>query len=135
MKRNKLRVLCCLFGIWLLGCGSLGDQYTHSVAWTCASPEGCERVDLVERFNRSWIGTNQIYLHSTFDETVSNRATRIPSDSVPEGCDELHGLALFGHSFDPLAFCKSSGGFRMELSIPNANPAEFSEWRVDMKTL
>lgn len=135
MKRNTLLALFFIVGSLLLGCENINELHTHTVDWTCTSPEGCERVDLVAKFDRAWIGGNEVYLHSTSDVTVSNRATRVPSDSVPDECDELHGLALLGTAFEPLAFCKTSGGYRMELPIPNANPAVFSEWRLDIKSL
>lgn len=133
---NRNTVLCLqILPVLLFGCGSVSNLYTHSITWICLSPGDCARADVVADFDRAWIGDGQVYLLSTSDESVSNRATRIPSDAAPDGCDLLVGLNLFGHALEPLSICRITGGYSVELSIPDPNPSSASEWRIEMRPL
>jgi len=116
-------------------CGDLSNAYTHSVSWTCISNQGCDRADVVREFDRAWVGSSELRLYSAGDDTSGAAVSRVPSDSVPENCDVLLGLSLFGHALEPVSFCRVPGGFEFELSIPDSNPTSSSEWRVEMQSL
>lgn len=137
MNRSTLLWLP-VFPVLLFGCGDFSNLYSHSMAWSCLSPEGCARADIVVDFDRASIGYTRIHIGSTSDDSLLTVASRIPSDDVPEGCDLLVGLTLFGHALESLTICRvtgRSGGYSVELSIPDPNPASASEWRIEMRPL
>lgn len=134
MNRNTLLWLQVLT-VLLFGCGETSYLSNHSATWICLSPEGCARADVVPDFDRAWIDDSQIHLHSSSDASAANSASRIPSDAAPEGCDLLVGLNLFGHALEPLTICRVTGGYSVELSIPDPTPSRASEWRLEMRPL
>lgn len=134
MNRNTLLWLQIL-PVLLFGCGETSYLSNHSATWICLSPAGCARADVVPDFDRAWIEDKQIFLHSSGDATVSNRASRLPSDTAPAGCDLLVGLNLFGHALEPLTICRTTGGYSIELSIPDPTSSSASEWRIELRPL
>jgi hypothetical protein len=46
------------------------------------------------------------------------------------GCSWLYFLSLFGHELERSKFCRTPGGFELELSIPNEDPTTHSKWVV-----
>ena len=44
-------------------------------------------------------------------------------------------LSLFEHELEPCKRCHDAGGFEIELSIPNTDPATHSKWVVSARDL
>ncbi len=109
----------------------------YAVTWYCVSPEGCERVEEVTRIDRVTV-TDFFYLHftSTQDESFEGvDAQTIDSDTLGIGCSLVYYLSLFGHELEPSRVCNAPGGFDIELSIPNEDPATHSKWVVSARSL
>lgn len=129
----KARMLCVLL---LPACAYFDARYDYSLTWVCRSPEGCERTAEAALINRlSTFEDDALAFESTRYEPFFESAQRVASDSLPDGCYFLHGLSLFGHELEPSKLCKTSGGFELELSIPNRNPTTHSEWLVEAREL
>ena len=109
--------------------------YDYSLTWVCVSPEGCERADALKLFNRLNVNGDVFFFLSTREDVISTSAQRLGSDSSPDGCSLLYGLALFGREVEPSKLCSTSGGFDLELAIPNRNPATESHWIVEVREL
>jgi hypothetical protein len=103
----------------------------YALTWFCESPEGCERAAEAMRIDRM-TRTDFFYLHftSTQDAAFSTEAQIIESDTLGSDCSWLYYLSLFGHDMERQKLCRAPGGFEIELSIPNADPATFSKWVV-----
>lgn len=129
----KARILWVLL---LPACSYLAlDGYDYSLTWVCRSPEGCERSAEVALLDRLIVSDHVLGFVSTHNELYSEGAQRVDSDSLPDGCYLVHGLSLFGHELEPSPFCRTSGGFDLELSIPNRDSATQSEWLVEAREL
>ena len=129
------RTLLCL---WLLmpACSFLDPRDEDTIErfeliWYCVSPEGCERTEEVARIDRATI-TNfyQLDLESTQDPSYSEQGELLHLDSLPYGCVWTHDLSFFGHDLERTRLCYTPGGFELELSIPDADPATSSQWVV-----
>lgn len=127
----KGTVLCLLL---LSACGD-GASYDYTVSWTCRSSEGCERTEDLEAIDRLDITDNWFFFVSSRDPSFKAIAQRVRSDSLPAECFWLYGMALFGEELEPIKTCNVSGGFDLELSIPNRNPATHSLWLVEVREL
>lgn len=105
-----------------------------ALTWFCVSPEGCQRTTEAMRIDRMTL-TDFFYLDftSTQDPTFGTKAQIIESDTLGSDCSWLYYLSLFGHDLERQKLCKAPGGFEIELSIPNADPATFSKWVVSAR--
>jgi hypothetical protein len=68
---------------------------------------------------------------STQDASFSATARLFSGESLPAGCAWLDFLSLFGHALERAPWCNVPGGFELELSIPNQDPATSSLWLVE----
>ena len=126
----KPALLCSLF---LSACIAAANYRLYAVTWTCLSPEGCESAEEVALIDRARItdsGESVDFL-STHDAGYLHIAQMVPSDELPEECAWLHGFKLFTTEAEPARFCRTSGGFELEISIPNQDPATHSKWFVE----
>lgn len=103
----------------------------YSLTWYCISPEGCERTEEVTRIDQASI-TDYYFLHlaNSQDDSFVADAQIIVTDSPGDHCARVHFLTLFGHELEPSKFCYNPGGFEIDLSIPNSDPATHSKWVV-----
>lgn len=127
----KAGILCVL----LLPACTYVDGYDYSLTWVCRSPEGCERSAEAALVDRLSMSGDVLWFASTRNELYTEIAQRVASDSLPDGCYLLHSLSFFGHELEPSRLCRTSGGFDLELSIPNRNPATHSQWLVEAREL
>jgi hypothetical protein len=127
----KAGVLCVL----LLAACSDGVTYDYSVTWTCLSAEGCERMDELGLYDRLNILGDTFVFTSSRNEIYSVSAQRFGSESLPDGCFWLYSLSLFGDESEPAKGCHVSGGFDMEIAIPDRNPATNSLWLARAREL
>lgn len=125
----KARLLCVL----LLSACSDEIPYDYALSWACVSPQECERADEVGLIDRLNVNGTYFYFHSTRNEPYFEHAQRFDSESLPAGCWWLYGFSIFGHELEPSKLCDTSGGFELELSIPDRNPATHSEWLVEAR--
>jgi hypothetical protein len=128
----KAGILCLL----LLSACADKVPYDYELAWVCASPEGCERADdvkLIDRLNLA--GDFFYFFRSTTNEQYGEDAQRFDSESLPPGCWWLYGILIFGQELEPAKTCSTSGGFDIELSIPNRDAVTYSRWRVEAREL
>lgn len=136
----KPGVLCLLL---LSGCSYFwfpdeGDPVIvdYELTWTCVSLEGCERAADVSRIDRVTVdGYYDFYFTSTQDPSFGEDALRINSDALGLGCFWLYFLSLFGHELEREQVCLTPGGFEVEVSIPNADPATHSRWLLTARDL
>jgi hypothetical protein len=127
----KVRLLCLL----LLSACEAQVAYDYSLSWVCLSADGCERTEEVELINRLNVIEPYLVFMSAENELLVDTAQRFGSESLPAGCWWLYGFSLFGHELEPSKVCSTSGGFDLELSIPNRNPETSSEWLVEARAL
>jgi hypothetical protein len=125
----KARLLCLL----LLSSCSDEIPYDYALRWTCRSPEGCERAEEVKLLDRLNVDGSFFYFHSARNQSYNEGAQRFGSDSFPAGCWWLQGMVMFGQELEPSKLCSVSGGFDLELSIPNRDPSTRSEWLVEAR--
>lgn len=125
----KTGLLCLL----LLSACSDEIPYDYALSWTCLSPDGCERSEEVKLIDRLNVDGSFFYFHSSRDQPYSEGAQRFGSESLPAGCWWLQGFAIFGQELEPSKLCSVSGGFELELSIPNRNPTTRSDWFVEAR--
>jgi hypothetical protein len=116
----------------LPACADAGTAYDYALTWTCLSPDGCERVEEVRLVDRMNVNGDRFYFTSTRDQ-FGEGAQRVASDLLPPECAWLHSFTLFGRELAPSLICRTAAGFELELSIPNRNPATYSEWVVDAR--
>jgi hypothetical protein len=109
--------------------------YDYGLTWVCLSPEGCERAEALRLFNRLNTYGDSFFFLGTRDESIYERAQRFGSESLPAGCWWLYGFSAFGRELEPAKACDVSGGFDLELSIPNRNPSTYSQWLVEAREL
>ena len=130
----KTGMLCLLL---LSGCLSSDYRsvYEYALTWTCLSPEGCERMEEVARIDRMEQIRRDCQFTSMQDESFSADATEILAEFLPPGCSWLYFLTLFGNELERSRFCAVPGGFELELSIPNEDPATQSLWLVEGRDL
>lgn len=129
----KPAMLCLLL---LSACSDLTTEYgyrAYRLTWRCQSPEGCERTTQVALHDRVEIGkgSDVIELRSTRDEVFFELAQMVPSDELPAECSLVYGLTMFAHELEPARFCRTSGGFELELAIPNRDPMTRSTWFIE----
>jgi len=127
----KARILCLL----LLSACADKVPYDYGLTWVCLSPEGCERTEELMLIDRLNVQDDFFYFLSTVDEHYSEGGQRLGSESLPAGCWWLYGVSLFGQELERSKLCSVSGGYDLELSIPNRNPATPSQWLVKAREL
>lgn len=128
----KHGVLCSLLLLTCSSCSSSDGRgaYVYALTWYCISPEGCERTEQVEKIDRATEKGADYQFTSTQDESFSEDALRVATDSIGSDCYWLYYLSLFGHDLERSRLCFNPGGFELELSIPNDDPATHSQWVV-----
>jgi hypothetical protein len=126
-----------MLGVLLLlsACTDSGIVYDYALNWVCISPGTCERTEEVMLIDRLNTTGDTFFFNSTRNEPYFESAQRVVSDAVPAGCYLLYGFTLFGHELEPSNLCRTSGGFELELSIPNRDTATHSEWLVEIRKL
>jgi hypothetical protein len=129
----KARILCSLLLLLPACSDSLASSYDYGVRWICRSAEGCERAEELMLIDRMHVTGDRFYFGSTRDAAFDATAQRVPSDSLPAGCFWLYSLAISGNELEPSKACHVSGGYDLELSIPNRNPATHSQWLVETR--
>ena len=127
----KAGILCVL----LLAACSDSFTYDYSLTWTCLSAEGCERTEEVKLHDRLNVSGDTFFFATSRDELYFVTAQRFGSESLPEGCFWLYSLSLFGEESEPAKVCHVSGGFDMEIAIPDRNPATQSLWLARAREL
>lgn len=128
----KSGVLCSLLLSVCWSCSSPDEPGTfeYALTWYCISPEGCERTEQIAKIDRAIEKGFDYRFTSTQDESFSEDALRVTSDSIGFDCSWLYDLSLFGHDLDRSRLCYNPGGFELELSIPNEDPTAYSQWVV-----
>lgn len=127
----KAIILCLL----LLSACADKVPYDYGLTWVCLSPEGCERPNEVKLFDRLNVVDDFFFFLSTRDEHYGEDAQRFGSESLPSGCWWLYGFLMFGQELEPSKLCHTSGGFDLELSIPNRDASTRSLWLVEAREL
>lgn len=124
-------VMLCL--LLLSGCLSTDyrTSYEYALTWICMSPEGCEHTEEVAPIDRMVQEGQDCRFSSTQDDSFGADATLIFAEFLPPGCSWLYFLSLFGHQFERSRLCLVPGGFELDLSIPNEDPATSSLWLVE----
>lgn len=128
----KARMLCLLL---LSACSEPEVAYDYAVTWTCQSPEGCERAEELQWLDRLNISGDIFFFLSTRDMDFDWSGQRVDSDSLPAGCSWLYPFSLFGYELEPSKLCRTSNGYELELSIPNAISATHSQWLIEARDL
>jgi hypothetical protein len=105
----------------------------YVVTWYCISPEGCEHADEAARIDHATSRGYEVFFTSTQDPTFHEDADRLFVESLPDGCSWLYYLSFFGHDLERSMLCTSVGGFELDLSIPNEDPATHSQWVVSAR--
>lgn len=134
MKSGMLGLLL-LSGCSFLEVSEEPDTYEFKLTWYCISAEGCERLEEVTRIDRAIEKGYDFHFASTQDESFGEDAAQLYSDSLPVGCSWLYYISLFGHDLERSKYCSNAGGFEIELSIPNEDPATHSQWVVSGRDL
>jgi hypothetical protein len=112
------------------------EIHEHVLTWTCLSAEGCERTEEVQRIDRVAVADYyEFHFTSTQDESFGEDALTIAADSLGRRCLWLEFLSLFGQELERSTLCFTPGGFELELSIPNQDPATQSKWLVKGRDL
>lgn len=127
----KAGILCLL----LLSACADKVPYDYGLTWVCLSLEGCERTDEVRLIDRLNVRDDFFFFSSSVDEEYSEGAQRFGSESLPSGCWWLYGFLMFGQEMEPSKVCRTSGGFDLELSIPNLDASTHSLWLVEAREL
>jgi hypothetical protein len=107
----------------------------YALTWICVSPEGCQRTSDVARTDRVTVDDYDYHFTSTQDPSFAQDALRINSGILPRGCYWLYFLSLFGHELERSQTCSTPGGFEIQLSIPDPDPATSSRWLVKGRDL
>jgi hypothetical protein len=127
----KPGILCLLL---LSGCLPQEDPprvFDYALTWTCRSPEGCERMEEVQRIDRLQTIIRDCQFTSTQDASFSADATLVISEFLQDRCYWLYFLTLFDHELPQSRFCFTVAGFEWEFAIPNEDPATSSMWLVE----
>jgi hypothetical protein len=106
------------------------EAYAYVLTWYCVSPEGCERTEEVARIDRATRTGYDFHLTSTQDPSFDEEGDLLFLDSLLPGCAWIYYLSFFGHDLERSMLCYGAGGFELELSIPNEDPAMLSQWVV-----
>lgn len=106
------------------------ETYEYVLTWYCVSPEGCERMEEVTRIDRANETAYDFHLTSTQDPSFDEEGDQLFLNSLPGGCSWIYYLSFFGHDLERSRLCYDLGGFELELSIPNEDPATHSLWVV-----
>jgi hypothetical protein len=109
--------------------------YDYGLTWTCLSPEGCERAEELRLFDRLNVYGDTFFFLNARDSWVDESAQRLGSETVPAGCWLLYGFSTFGRDLEPSKLCSVSGGFDLELLVPNRDPSTYSHWLVEAREL
>ncbi|HWN69859.1 MAG TPA: hypothetical protein VNM90_19590 [Haliangium sp.] len=109
------------------------DVYEYVLTWYCISPEGCEHADEAVRIDRATKIDYEFFFTSTQDPEFREEAAWLVSDSLPFKCSWLYYLSFFGHDLERSMLCGNVGGFELDLSIPNEDPATHSQWVVSAR--
>jgi hypothetical protein len=126
----------CLLCLMLLpACGFFEsserpETITYELTWYCISPEGCEHTEEIARIDRATANDLDITLLSTQDSSIEEEGAMLYVESLPRGCVWVYYLSLIGYDLERSRLCHGVGGFEMELSIPNDDPATSSRWVV-----
>jgi hypothetical protein len=109
------------------------DYRTYKLTWSCQTSDGCERAEQVALINRATItdGDDEFIIFTSNRVMYYETAQRIPSNELPSDCAWLYGMDLFAHELEPGRFCSTSGGFTLEIAIPNRDPTTHSAWLVE----
>ena len=126
-----------ILGLLLLSACSDGViyDYDYTLSWECRSSEGCERTEELRLIDRISSQGDAFLFLSSRDASFNASAQRVRSDMLPAGCFWLYSVALDGNELEPSKACNTSGGFDLELSIPNRNPIAHSQWLVQAREL
>lgn len=128
----KLAILCSL----LLPACTLSkppyepEMYEYELSWYCISPEGCEHMQEAARIDRVKEIGYDFHFTSTQDPSFEEYGLQIFQDSLPTRCAWIYYLSFFGHDLERSRLCYDLDGFELELSIPNEDPATYSQWVV-----
>jgi hypothetical protein len=130
--------LLCLSLLLLPGCSflSYSDDYDareYVLTWYCISAEGCEHADEAAAIDRATSMGYDVIFTSTQDPTLREEADRLFLEALPAGCSWLYYLSFFGHDLERSLLCTNVGGFELDLSIPNQDPATRSQWVVSAR--
>jgi hypothetical protein len=126
----KAGILCVL----LLAACSEGITH-YSLTWTCLSAEACERSEELRFYDRLTVQGDTFFFSSSRDKGYFETAQRFGSESLPTECFWLYSLSLFGDESEPGKVCHVSGGFDMEIAIPDRDPATQSHWLAEAREL
>lgn len=126
-------LLCALL---LSGCSYIRGEANYRIyelTWTCLSPEGCERADVVVPIDRVRIidGSRRIAFMSSRDNGFYELATLVDMGDLPTDCSWLYSLTLFTHELEPSRFCRTEDGFELDITIPNRDSTANSEWLIE----
>lgn len=124
-------ILCSLLLSGCLQTEGPRSNFEYALTWICLSPEGCERMEELERIDRLEYVRRDFRFTSTRDESFSEDATQIFSDSLPPRCSWLHELSFLGHDLEPSRLCFFAAGFEMEIAIPNEDATTQSLWLLE----
>lgn len=122
--------LCLVSGCSFLSPSDEPIVAEYALTWFCVSSESCERAEDLARIDRVTLTDFHLHFTSTRDAAYGVDAQIIRSDSLGSDCSWLYFLSLFGHDLERQKLCKAPGGFEIELSIPNEDPATSSKWVV-----
>lgn len=131
----KPRILCLLLLSGCLSSEGARTIYGYGLTWICLSPEGCERMEELQRIDRMECDRDDCHFTSTRDESFDEEAKLISSDLLPEACAWVYFLPLLGHELERSRICFLPGGFELDISIPNEDPATQSLWLVEGRDL
>jgi hypothetical protein len=92
-------------------------------------------MEELQRIDRMEIESDDCHFTSTQDESLGVDAKLISSDLLPEACAWVYFLSLLGHELERSRICFVPGGFELDLSIPNEDPATQSLWLVEGRDL
>jgi hypothetical protein len=127
----RAEILCLL----LLSACADKVPYDYELTWVCLSSGGCERTEQAKLIDRLSVSDDFFFFESTQNLSYFEDAQLFDSESLPAGCRWLYGFVVFGHELEPSKVCSTSGGFDLELSIPNRDLATSSQWRVEAREL
>lgn len=130
MKSGLLCLLMLLPSCSLLEPSYEPVTYKFELTWYCISPEGCERAQEVVRIDRATEIDLSVTFTSTQDPAFEEEGALLTVESLPEECAWLYYLSFFEHDLERSKYCNNVGGFELELSIPNDDPATHSRWVV-----
>jgi hypothetical protein len=125
-----------LYVLLLSGCSYIRGEANYRIyelSWTCLSPEGCERADVVVPIDRAEIvnGSDRVLFMSSRDGGFREAARLVDMGDLPADCSWLYSLTLFAHELEPSRFCRTENGFELEVAIPNRDSTTHSQWLIE----